>query len=202
MTFLNQTSAAQPPIQPHCINFEEHCSSGIVVSPSDPEINLSTGTIGHASAFDHVRSVLQASSLNWDELVIRGHFPHQLDDLNKMEVLAKESCAEDKLLFDCINEVLAEIYQQHFGTSPWLSFLKPNIRPVSGKNCMVQEVINGVDRHLLPQRTLPLEQHIVKDMEKSRTWADIRIDLEDIAVEMVEGIVQELTEETILELQL
>ena len=94
-------------------------------------------------------------------------------------------CHDQKLMLDCINEVLMEV--------------KANIRPVPNTKNLVREVWEGVQRHLLPQ-PLPrtLDQIVEKDMVRTGTWMDLRVDAQNIVTEMTEAVLQELLEDTIL----
>ncbi|KAF8380227.1 hypothetical protein HHK36_027709 [Tetracentron sinense] len=194
----------EPPMQPLRIHFEEHDSYTLVVTPSDPEIHLGTCMEDKKSLFEYVRAVLQASGFSWEEFLERWHSSEQLLDLSlfdEVELLYSQFCGDRKLLFDCINEVLVDLCDRYFGCSPWVSFVKPNIRPLPvGKN-IVSEVWEGIDWHLIPQ--LPprtLDQIVGKDLAKSGTWMDLRFNTEDIGMEMEEAILEELMEDAIFEL--
>ena len=151
------------------------------------------------STFEHIKAVLQASSFNWDELYIRSLSSDMLLDplvLDEVEYSPNQLCHDQKLLFDCINEVLMEVCGYYFG-SPGMSFVKPNIRPVPNMKNSIQEVWQGVYWHLLPM-LLPraLDQIVRKDMAKTGTWMDLRIDTDCIGVEMGEAILEGLVEDT------
>ncbi|KAK9265378.1 hypothetical protein L1049_003528 [Liquidambar formosana] len=203
---ISQHAAAKPPMQPLQINFEENFSSAPVITPSDPKINFSTCMEDEASTSEYVRAVLKSSGLNWEELAVNWHLSDQLLDpslFDEMELLPIQSCGEPKLYFDCINEVLLDVCQHYFRCSPWLPSIKLKILPVQVEKFVVHEVMDSFDRHLLLQQSPPhaLEWLAVKDIEKSGKWMDIRIDTEDIVIEMVEASLEELIMETIVEQQ-
>ena len=150
----------------------------------------------------YVKAVMQASGFNWDEVCIKLLSSDQLLDLSlvdEVEFFANQLCCDQKLLFDCINEVLVEVCQYYFGSSPWVSFTKPNIRPTADMKTAIHEVSKGVYWHLL-QPPLPrtLDQIVRKDMARTGTWLDARFDAETIGFDMGEAILEDLMEDTIL----
>ncbi|XP_043715804.1 uncharacterized protein LOC122664165 isoform X2 [Telopea speciosissima] len=195
---------AEPPIQPLQIHLVEYDSSALVSESPDPEIYVSCME-DKQSTFEYVRAVLRISGFNsWDEFLGRSEYTDQLLDpsmFDEMEVLSGQLCSDQKQLFDCINEVLVEVYDRYFSCSPWVSFGKPNIRPVPvGKN-LIREVWEGIDCHLLPQnQQLAVGRILEKDMAKAGKWMDLRFDFELISNELGDIILEELTEETINEL--
>ncbi|XP_010255349.1 PREDICTED: uncharacterized protein LOC104596048 [Nelumbo nucifera] len=193
---------ASPPSKPLQIDFQEQDSLDLVLTTSSSEINLSSCVEEKRSTFEYVRAVLLASGLRSDEF-FRWNSPQQLLDpslIDEVEIISAQHCGNRKLLFDCINEVLIEVYERYFGCSPWVSFVKPSICPVPvGKN-IICEVWEGIDWYILPQ--LPpqtLDQIIGKDMAKVGAWMDLKPDLESIGFDIEEAILEELVEEMIFE---
>ncbi|KAK1323550.1 hypothetical protein QJS10_CPA02g01014 [Acorus calamus] len=77
-----------------------------------------------------------------------------------------------KLLFDCINEALLEIYERYFGPSPWVSL--SNQKPDHVQKVMIsQEVMEGMDWYNPFQYPGTLEQIVGKDLAKAGTWMDL-----------------------------
>ncbi|XP_057980264.1 uncharacterized protein LOC131166054 [Malania oleifera] len=185
------------PVKPQQIEFEEHDSSAC-----EQGIHVKTCMEEKDSLFEYVKAVLQASRLNWDEFFMRLTAPDILLDpslIHEVELFPNHLCCDQKLLFDCINEVLVEVFQWHFGFAPWVSFVKPNIRPIPNAKTVIFEVWDGVKWHIHPPLSPPtLDQIVGKDMAKSGIWMDIRSDAETIGVEMGEAIFNELIEDTIL----
>ncbi|KAA8516055.1 hypothetical protein F0562_019234 [Nyssa sinensis] len=186
-------------MQPLQIHLEEQVFSAI-----DQGMCVRTCLEDEESSFEYVEAVLLGSGLNWDEFLLRWLSSEQLLDpslFDEVELFSNRSCHDQQLLFDCTNEVLKEVCEHYFGYSPWVSFVKQNIRPVpKGKN-LIREVWEGVEWHLLqqpPPRTL--DQIVRKDMEKTGKWMDLRLDAENIAFEMGEDILEDLMEDTILSL--
>lgn len=66
------------------------------------------------------------------------------------------------------------------------------------KNAIV-EVSEGVNWHLI-QPPLPrtLDQIVRKDLARTGTWLDVRLDIETIGFDMGEAILEDLMEDTIL----
>ncbi|XP_042511065.1 uncharacterized protein LOC122086365 [Macadamia integrifolia] len=201
-SFISQP--VEPPIQPLQIHLGEYDSSALLSASPDPEIYVSC--VGDKKfTFDFVKAVLRISGFSsWDEFMGRSQYTDQLlapSLFDEVEALSDQLCSDPKELFDCINEVLVEVYERYFACSPWVSFGKPNIRPVPvGKN-LIREVWEGIDCQLLPQnQPLALDQILEKDMAKAGKWMDLRFDFELISNEMGDIILEELTAETIYEL--
>ncbi|XP_010241886.1 PREDICTED: uncharacterized protein LOC104586374 isoform X2 [Nelumbo nucifera] len=173
--------------------------------PSQFEINSRSCMENKRSIFKYVSAVLEASGLSSSGEFLRGC--HSSDYIlepslfDEVEVITSQLCGDRKLLFDCINEILVEMYQCYFSCTPWVSFVKPNTRPVPVGKHIIDEVWEGMDWHIqpqLPQQTL--DQIVGKDMAKSGAWMDLKLDTENIGSEMGEAILEDLMEETISEL--
>ncbi|XP_022722626.1 uncharacterized protein LOC111279836 isoform X2 [Durio zibethinus] len=182
-------------IQPLRIQFEGHGS--LATNQSN---RIKTCMDDKELIFEHIKAVLQASSFSWDEIYIRSLSSDLLLDpllLDEVEYLPNQLCHDQKLLFNCINEVLMEVCGYYFG-SPGVSFVKPNIRPIPNMKNTLQEVWQGVYWHLL-QMPLPrtLDQIVRKDLAKTGTWMDLRVDIGCVGFEMGEAILKDLVEDTI-----
>lgn len=166
------------------ITFDKHCSASRMC-PLDPAVNSNTCMEDHQFADKYVREVIQAYGLNCDGLLADRQSP-------------MEYWNDPKLLFDCINEVVLEVYNRYFRHLPWLSSIKPKIQPVPlTERDVVREIMEGVDLRLLQPREVQLQ----RDVKKSGAWLDIRTDVEDIVINIVETSLEALIEETILEQQ-
>ncbi|KAK8599689.1 hypothetical protein V6N13_060488 [Hibiscus sabdariffa] len=194
-----RSRSGETSIQPLRIRFEEH---GIIARN---QINrIKTCTDDKELIFEHVKGVLQLSSFNLDELYIKSLSSELLLDpllLDEVEYFPNQLCPDQKLLFDCINEVLMEVCEYYFGSpgvSFGVSFVKPNIRPIPNMKNTIQEVWDGVHWHLLPL-PLPrtLDQIVGKDMAKTESWMDIRLNTNIISVEMGDAILKDLVEDTL-----
>ncbi|TMW98053.1 hypothetical protein EJD97_004556 [Solanum chilense] len=191
-----QLHTVDPEIQPRKIHFEEPVSS---ISEQDCPIVCFEN---EESAFEYVEAVLLGSGLSWDEFLLRWLSSDQILDpslFDEVELFSSRSCHDQKLLFDCANEVLKAVCERYFGCNPRVSLGKHNIRPVPKGMDLINEVWEGVEWYLL-QYSAPhsLEQLVKKDMERSGTWMNLRLDLGHIGVEMGEIILEELMDDTIL----
>lgn len=152
--------------------------------------------------FECVKVVMEASSFNWDEFYAKSLSSSQLLDPSlgdEVEFFSNQLFCDQKLLFDCINEVLVEVYEHYFGCFNRPSFVKHGIRPLPTLRSSLLEISKGVYWHLL-QLPLPrsLDQIVRKDMERTGTWLDLRFDAETIGFDLGEAILGDLLEDTIL----
>ncbi|KAG5021884.1 hypothetical protein JHK85_018226 [Glycine max] len=147
-------------------------------------------------------AVLQASGLTVDQLLTKCLSSDKILDpslFDLVEFLPNQFCNDQKLINDCINDVLMEVCRNYFGVSPCVSFVSPGIRPIPNMKKMILKVCEGVCWHFLPlppPRTL--DKIIKKDMDKNGAWLDHNLDAETIGFEMGEAILAELMEDTIL----
>ncbi|KAJ9147946.1 hypothetical protein P3X46_030058 [Hevea brasiliensis] len=181
------------------IGMEEGCLADHQF-PSD--LKMSTFMEGHRSMFEHISTVLQSCHFSWDELAFKCHLSEQLHNqslLDNRYLRPNHFCGHDWLLFDFLNEVLVDVNRWYLRCSPWLSFMKPKILPATMTGSVAQEVIKNVDWNLFLAPSQTLEQLLVKDLTKSRTWMDIRTDAEDAVSEMVDSLLEELIIEFALE---
>ncbi|XP_021611999.2 uncharacterized protein LOC110614690 [Manihot esculenta] len=116
----------------------------------------------------------------------------------EVEFFPNQFCYDKKLLFDCVDEVLKDVYGKNFGCPLGLSFAKPTVRPAPDMKNPIHEIWEGVYRYLLPL-PLPCTKELIveKDMAKTGTWMDLRYDSETIITEIGEAIFKDLMEEII-----
>lgn len=189
-------SRSEPSIQPLKIEFEDEM-------PHTPKhiIQIKTSVEGKESLLGYVEAVLHASGLGRQEFYLRSELSDQLIEqsvFDEVDFFYDELHFDQKLVFDCINEVLLEVYQHYFGCSPWVSFVKPSSKPVLDIRSAIHEVWEGVHWHLLPlSPPSNLEQIVRKDLVKSGKWMDLRFDSESIGFEMGDAIFDELIDEAI-----
>lgn len=168
-------------------------------STTDKEIYLRNFEVEKELVFEYVKKVLEASNLNCDDLYLKSQSSDRLIEpsvLDKVDFFGDHLHYDQKLLFDCINEVLLEVFEYYNSCYPSFSFVKRRIRRIPAMKYAVLEVCRGVHWHLLPL-PLPrsLEQIIQKDMSRTGTWMDLRFDAENIGVEVSEAIIAELMDE-------
>lgn len=167
---LNQPG--KPPMQPLHIDCEEE---SFAVDPIDPKINRSSC----------IRTVFQASGLNWDDLSKNARSSGQPLNLSSFD--------EHNLFADFINDVLLEVNRRNAECKSWISNIRPEIQPFSvfGKN-VVEEVMKEVHWYFIPlvmPRTL---DHLVgKDIKNIESWSGTRLDIEDVAIQIVDDVLEE-----------
>ncbi|XP_048141599.1 uncharacterized protein LOC115748623 isoform X2 [Rhodamnia argentea] len=189
-------SRSEPSIQPLKIEFEDEM-------PHTPKhgILIKTSVEGKETLLGYVEAVLHASGLRGQEFYLRSELSDQLIEssvFDEVDFFYDQLHFDQKLVFDCINEVLLEVYEHYFGCSPWVSFVKPSTKPVLDIRSTIHEVWEGVHWHLLPlSPPSNLEQIVRKDLVKSGKWMDLRFDSESIGFEMGDTIFDELIDETI-----
>lgn len=146
--------------------------------------------------------VLQASCLTWDQLSEIRSPPEELlhaSLFDEVEFPPADCYYDPKLLFDHINEVLLEIYKCHFCSPPRLAFTKRKIRSGPLAELVLDGIMTEAEFYLLPtteKRTL--DQLVSKDVANCRSWLDVRLDTEQIVIE----ISQDVLEESILDILL
>lgn len=152
--------------------------------------------------YDYIEAVLQASGLTRDQLFVKCLSSDKILDpssFDQVEFLPNRLCRDQKLLYDCINDVLMEVCCDYFGASPFVSFVNPGIKPTPNMKGVILKVWEGVCWHFLP---LPppqtLDKIIGKDMDKSEAWMDLRFEAETVGYEISDVILAELMEDTIL----
>ncbi|KAB2071010.1 hypothetical protein ES319_A08G193900v1 [Gossypium barbadense] len=200
--------AAEPPVESFCINIEELYESSHVESHLDMKNNAGTSIDKQESLSKYIRSVLQISGVNWDELLRKWNLADQILDssmFDNVKLWHHKSCSTDhhKLIFSYINEVLSEMYRSYFRCSPWISLFDLRPRPARFSKDMVHEVLRHVDWVLLselPQQTL--QQLVENDLAKSGTWFNLRFDTEEVIIELADSILQDLVIDSAIQLQI
>ncbi|KAK6918371.1 protein of unknown function DUF4378 [Dillenia turbinata] len=189
--------AVEPPIEPRKIQFDEPESSVM-----DQAICVCVCGDDKKSAFEYVKAVVQASGLSCDELCMISLSSDDLLDpalYDDIEFFPHQITHDQKLLFDCINEVLLEVHELYFGSYPWVSYVKPVIQPITKDEEVLRKVWEGIKWHFLPWRPpRTLEQIISKDMAKNGTWMDLRFEVEVTCIEIGEAILNDLVEDSML----
>ncbi|KAI3974954.1 hypothetical protein MKX01_005065 [Papaver californicum] len=200
-----KSDRAELKIKPVRICFDEHDSTVVVVSPSDPELHSAACFVDKKPIFEFVRAVLRASGLSWDEFASNYESSSHLLDaslISEVEVPSSRLCGEPELIFDCIDEVLVDLYERYFGCPPWLKFVKSDIRPAPVGNSIIQEVWEIIDSSLIPQPQPCTLDHIVgKDFNREGSWANLRLDIEDMGIEISEAILIELIQEAVFDIR-
>lgn len=193
--------AAELPIQPQGLHFEEHDISSVVLTSSNSEVNRRFHLDDKEARFQYMKTVLEISGLSMDELLKRWNMNDQFLEPSLFDEVGTsygQLQNNPKLLFDCMNEVLMEMQERFFRFSPWVSFIKPNVRPVPIGGDFIQEVSKGIDWHLRMQCPSTLDQIVRKDLDAG-TWINLRFETEDIWIEIEDTLLDDLLEETVYE---
>ncbi|XP_050236373.1 uncharacterized protein LOC126686378 [Mercurialis annua] len=190
-----RSKPAEVPLQPIRIQFEEIGSLS-----EDFGTHLKAFIQDKESVLEYIKEVLETSEVDWDEFYTMSNSSDPILDpsvCDEVRFFPNQLCYDKKLLFDCINEVLMEVYGRYFGCPLGLSFGKPIVRRGPDVKNAIHEVWEGVYWYLLPL-PLPrtLEQIVKKDMAKTGSWMDLRWDSESMVIEIGESIFEELIEET------
>ncbi|KAL2251752.1 UNVERIFIED_CONTAM: hypothetical protein Sindi_2297500, partial [Sesamum indicum] len=180
-------------IQPCHIDFEQQSSA------NDQVICMRISTEGEESAFEYVEAVLLGSGLNWDEFFLRWLSLYEILDqslFDEVELYSGRPCHDQKLLFDCANEVLDDICESYFG-----SFSKQNIhiQPLLKGIDLIHEVWQRIECHLM-QHAMPhpLDQLVRRDISTSEKWMNLQSDIELVSFEMSDIIFNEIVDDTLL----
>ncbi|KAJ7952296.1 Phosphatidylinositol N-acetyglucosaminlytransferase subunit P-like protein [Quillaja saponaria] len=199
---ISRPGTAESPVRVLQDNFDEHKSAGGLRSPPDSMDNLNT--------LQFIREVLQASGLSCDEPSMECYSSKQLLNpslQNELKKMTDQFGGNYRILFDCINEVLVEVYHCYFRCSPWVSIIKPNVQTLAlkrgDKTSVVDEVTKRVERHFFQQPpTRTFEQLAEMDLRRCGTWLDIGIDTEDIVIEVEGEVIEDLIMDSISEMHI
>lgn len=106
---------------------------------------------------------------------------------------------DPKFLFDLIDEVVTEIKERHLSCTPWVSLIKPSIRPLQKQEDFINEACRRMNWHLDVRFPKTLEHAVKKDFD-SGNWFDLQLEAEDAVNELGNEILDYLFEEIALEL--
>ncbi|KAK1373921.1 putative GPI-anchored adhesin-like protein [Heracleum sosnowskyi] len=179
-------------IEPLHICFNEWDSSDV-----NQTVRIRTCMEDEESAFEYVEAVLLGSGLNWEEYLFRWLLSDQILDpslFDEVELFSSRS-HDQKLLFDCTDNVLKETCERYFTRS----LVKQGIHPVPNGMKLINEVWEGVEMKILqPPASHSLEQLVRKDMPKFEKWMDLYFETDHIVIELENFIIEEMLEELIL----
>lgn len=184
----------QSSIQPKHIQFEELSSPA-----TNQEIRITCCMEDEESAFEYIEAVLLASDLNWDEFLLRWLSSDQPLDpslFDEVKLFSNRPSHDQRLLFDCTNEVLKEVCNRYFGGSLRFSSVKESVRPAPRGMKLIQEVWEGIELDILQNSAQSLDQLVRKDLGKSGTWMELQSETEYIVIEMGKLILEGLMDDT------
>ncbi|KAI3687553.1 hypothetical protein L1987_81250 [Smallanthus sonchifolius] len=163
-------------IQPHRLDFEGHSSQ-----TSSPLRKTSLNSFAEDRTFisSYVNEIYQFSQSNWEEFLATD-YP------------LESSCDHNKLLHDCVKEVLVSLHSR-------MTLISSKIRAFSLEKDVVNEVIEQVDWHNgQPAGQWTLDHLVRRDIAKCGQWIDTLSDGNNIVFEVVDETLQELIMETVL----
>lgn len=172
-------------------NLDEYSSAPVLGSCMDS--SKSSVPNEHGSRYEVIKAVLKVLGLSSDEIPRASTLLDELLDMsicNRMR-LGGQLGNDHRLLVDLTEEALLHINQSCMKSYPWLSFMTRNICPTTLEKNKIHEVKKLVEWYL-QQQSQTLEQLVVKDLQKDAAWMDLRVDAEDVVIEIVDGILEEL----------
>lgn len=170
------------------------------ISVSGVGINTMSVLEDGESPFDYVEAVLLGSDLNWDDFLERWLSSDQILDptvFQEVELFSSRH-NDQKLLFDCTNEILKEVCDRYFGCYVGASSNRQSIQQAPTGMNLINEIWEGVEWCLfqhLPSKSL--DQLVGSDMKISRIWMDFRVDTEHIGIEIEAAILEKLLEDIV-----
>ncbi|XP_047338663.1 uncharacterized protein LOC124942247 [Impatiens glandulifera] len=175
-------------LQPHRLDFEEYST---ILSSPDLACLDDSDTISN-----YVKSVLQSRPMNWNDIFLKFD-QNSFDEpfFDEMELCKVDSYWQHKLLFDCTNEAFLDVCRSHLG------FSSSNL-VVWNKLDLFNEINKRVNKQFVPRPMSRTLQDIVGEdlMDNTWKWMDLRIEVEDIAIQVVEFIIAvDLIPDTITE---
>ncbi|KAJ6841597.1 uncharacterized protein M6B38_305915 [Iris pallida] len=179
--------------QPEELYFEEYESSAVIQPLSDSEGALKN-CLGTKDILVFVRKLLEASGLSFNKTMERWHLPDQLLDHSLFEEVGTSLSDDLYLIFDCVNEVLAETQERLFGCTPWVSLNKPSTRAILRGGNLIEEVCKGIRRHLR-ETQFPS----ASDELEAENWTEL-FETEAIGFEMADAILNEMMNRAVYEL--
>ncbi|KAK1265586.1 hypothetical protein QJS04_geneDACA011259 [Acorus gramineus] len=149
--------------------------------------------------FDYVNDILKKSGFYVDGLLDTWHSPNQPMDPSLVEQVegSPRQLDEDyvtsdhQLLFDLINEVLLEINKNSFG------YFSSFSRPMPVGNHVLEEVWAKISQHLSfrPELVPSLDWIVSRDLRGNDGWLNLQSDIESLALELEEWILDDLLDE-------
>lgn len=127
---------------------------------------------------------------------LKGNEHGMSESVGEMESYRSES--EEKLLFDCINEVLLEILGPFFNPRPWVKPTKwkhQQYMPVG--NQLLEVMWRKLSYYLYQQSDMEytLDNLVGKDIDRDSRWLDLHDDVEMVGVDLDKMIFDNLIEE-------
>ncbi|XP_073104655.1 uncharacterized protein [Elaeis guineensis] len=165
------------------------------------------------AVFNYVRAVLKKSGFVREDFLGTYYSPYQQADplpLGEVDCRPNElgiatynhdMSLDQELLLDLIHEVLLEVYETSFASSPWLSCFGSQIKPLPVGHHVLREVWGKISWHLSSQKQLnhSFESIVARDLAKNDGWLNLQWDAECVGMELDALILDKLLDELILE---
>ncbi|EAZ31614.1 hypothetical protein OsJ_15758 [Oryza sativa Japonica Group] len=150
-----------------------------------------------------IKVVLEASDFLSEESSEIWYVDGSLLDTSVLAEVGTLYCLTDDavFLFDCVEEALCKIRDNFFGCDPWVAYLKHSVRPAPVGTGLIQEVDNCIDSLVSDEVPSTLDRVVLKDLE-SGSWMDLRVDTEEVAIEVWDTLLDDLLEEMVFDLWL
>ncbi|CAL9092652.1 unnamed protein product, partial [Musa textilis] len=173
----------------------------ILETPESTIAVIPTLNTGAQARFNYVKAVIEASGLSTtdfsercqlgDELLARSLF-------DEVEISSSPQIDDPKLLFDCINEALEEIFK----CPPWVvSLITSNVQQAPVAQSLIREVSRRIERQIPMHLPNSLDQIVTKDLG-SGSWLDLQFENENIVEEIWDTLLDDLVDETIFDMWL
>ncbi|XP_008810602.2 uncharacterized protein LOC103721983 isoform X1 [Phoenix dactylifera] len=165
------------------------------------------------SEFNYVRAVLKKCGFVHEEFLGTWNSPYQQADPlplgevdgrpNALDIAAydHDMSLDHELLLDLIHEVLLEIYESSFASSPWFSCFVSQIKPLLVGHHVLREVWGKISWHLSSRKQVnrALESIMARNFAKNDGWLNLQWDVECVGMELDGLILDNLLDELILE---
>ncbi|MED6191446.1 hypothetical protein PIB30_000546 [Stylosanthes scabra] len=152
---------------------------------------------------DCSREIVKVFSLKWDELMVKCesadmHDPSAFDELKGS--MGHLSC--NAILLDCVMQAFMEVYQKS-GFPLNIVRKSPHLQAYVAKKVLAQEIAEVIKLHFVPHPSqITLDELVGKDLERSESWLNIQVDIEDIVKDVEEDVLEDLVLEMVAEMDI
>ncbi|CAL9176007.1 unnamed protein product, partial [Musa hybrid cultivar] len=172
----------------------------IMETPESTTAVIPTLDTGAQARFNYVKAVIEASGLSTIDFSGRCHLGDQLlarSLFDEVEISSSPQIDDPKLLFDCINEALEEIFK----CPPWVCLNTSNAQQAPVAQSLIREVSSRIERQISAQLPNSLGQMVTMDLETG-SRLDLQPETKNIVDEIWETLLDDLVDETIFDLWL
>ncbi|CAL9092654.1 unnamed protein product [Musa textilis] len=173
----------------------------ILETPESTTAVIPTLDTGARARFNLVKAVIEASGLSTTDFSERCHLGDELlarSLFDEVEISSSPRIDDPKLLFDCINEALEEIFK----CPPWVvSLITSNVQQAPGAQSLIREVSGRIERQISTHLPNSLGQMVMRDLE-SGSRLELHSETKNIVDEIWDTLLDDLVDETIFDLWL